>query len=278
MRFDFNFICDCHTHSQHSFDGCETIDDMCNKAIELGINVLTVTDHCEANGWKNSAESEFGDFTKRIPQSINSLKESQNKFTDKLTLLRGIELGQAMQDLESADEILALDDYDFVLASVHNVRNERDFYWLEYTESSAKELLHTYFNEVLEVADWNKFDSLSHLTYPLRYICGVNNIAIDINEYLPIIDKIFNTLIKNGKALEVNSSGLRQEIAEPMPNKFLLERYYSLGGRLVTVGSDAHKKEDLGKGINEVLNMLKSIGFTNYCYFKKRKPIKVELK
>lgn len=278
MSYDFEFICDCHTHSKWSFDGCEAIDDMCEQAIKLGISVLTVTDHCEVNGWNTPEDSEFGDFSKLIPESIKHLKESQIKYTGKLKLLRGIELGQAVQDLKSADIALSLDNFDFVLASVHNVRNERDFYWLEYTPESAKELLYTYFNEILEVVRWNKFDSLSHLTYPLRYITGVHKINIDINEYLPIIDEIFNELIKNGKALEVNSSGLRQEIGVTMPNKFLLTRYYSLGGRLITIGSDAHKVADLGKGINETLYLLKKIGFNNYYYFEKHNPVAVPIK
>jgi histidinol-phosphatase (PHP family) len=278
MSYDFEFICDCHTHSEWSFDGCEKIDDMCEQAIELGINVLTITDHCEVNGWNTPDDSEFGDFSKLIPESIKHLKESQIKYANQLKLLRGIELGQAVQDLKSADIALSLDDFDFVLASVHNVRNERDFYWLEYTPESAKDLLYTYFNEVLEVVKWNKFDSLSHLTYPIRYITGVHKINIDINEYLPIIDKIFNELIKNGKAIEVNTSGLRQEIGVTMPDEFLLTRYYSLGGRLVTIGSDAHKIADLGKGINETLHLLKKIGFDNYYYFEKHKPVAVPIK
>lgn len=278
MSYDFDFICDCHTHSKWSFDGCEETDDMCEQAIKLGINVLTITDHCEVNGWENPDDSEFGDFSTLIPKSIENMKKSQIKYADKLKLLRGIELGQAVQDLKSADTALSLDDFDFVLASVHNVCNERDFYWLEYTAEGAKKLLYTYFNEVLEVVQWNKFDSLAHLTYPLRYITGVHKIAIDINEYLPIIDEIFSTLIKNGKALEVNSSGLRQEIGLTMPNEFLLKRYYFLGGKLITVGSDAHKTADLGKGINEALHLLKDIGFDNYYYFEKHNAIAVPIK
>lgn len=278
MSYDFDFICDCHTHSKWSFDGCETIDDMCKQAIKLGINVLTITDHCEINGWNTPKDSEFGDFSKLIPQSIKHLKESQAKYSNKIKLLRGIELGQAVQDLKSADIALSLDDFDLILASVHNVRDTKDFYWLKYTEDSAKKILYTYFNEVLEVVKWNKFDSLSHLTYPMRYITGVNNISIDINEYLSIIDKIFTTLIRNNKALEVNSSGLRQEIGVTMPDKFLLKRYYSLGGKLITIGSDAHKTSDLGKGINETLYLLKNIGFENYYYFEKHKPVAVQIK
>lgn len=277
MKYDFKFVCDCHCHSEWSFDGCEKTDDLCEQAIKLGLNIITVTDHCEANGWNTPEDSEFGNFSELIPQSIKHLKESQKKYSSQIKLLRGIELGQAMQDLSSADKALALDDYDFVLGSVHNVRNTKDFYWLEYTEDFAKEILYTYFNEVLEVAEWNKFDSLAHITYPLRYIVGEHKVNVDINDYLYIIDEIFKTLIKNNKALEVNTSGLRQKIGVTMPDRFLLSRYKSLGGEYVTIGSDAHTVADLGKGINEGLHLLKEIGFTHYTYFEKHKPVNVPI-
>ncbi|MEF2919225.1 MAG: histidinol-phosphatase HisJ family protein [Acutalibacteraceae bacterium] len=277
MEKKFKFFCDCHCHSQWSFDGCEPVEDMCKQAIDNGIDVLTVTDHCEVNGWNTPEDSEFGDFSYLIPQSIKHLKQAQNKYGDKLKLLRGIELGQPVQDLEVADKILALDDFDFVLASVHNVRDTKDFYWLEYTPDYAEKILHIYFNEVLEVAEWNKFDSLAHITYPLRYITGEHKINIGISIYLPIIEKIFTTLIKNQKALEVNTSGLRQSIGVTMPNKELLELYKKLGGKYITIGSDAHKKCDLGKGINKGLQQLKEIGFEYITYFEKHNPILIPI-
>ncbi len=277
MEKNFKFICDCHCHSQWSFDGCETVDDMCKQAIDLGIDVLTITDHCEVNGWATPEDSEFGDFSQRIPQSVKYQKLAQEKYKGKLKLLRGIELGQPVQDLKSADIALAVDDFDFVLASVHNVRATKDFYWLEYTPEFAEQILHTYFNEVLEVVRWNKFDSLAHLTYPLRYIVGEYKINIDINKYLPTIEKIFTTLINNGKAMEVNTSGLRQAIGVTMPDKELIAFYKNLGGKYITIGSDAHKKCDLGKGINEGLKLLKETGFEYITYFKKHKPILVPI-
>lgn len=277
MNYDFKFICDCHCHSKWSFDGQETTDDMCEQAIKIGLDVITITDHCEANGWNTPQDSEFGDFAKLLPQSVAHLKESQKKYSSQIKLLRGIELGQAMQNLEAADKALSLDNFDFVLGSVHNVRNTKDFYWLEYTEEYAKKILNVYFEEVLEVTNWNKFDSLAHLTYPLRYITGEHKIKIDINDYLAVIDKIFLTLIKNGKALEVNTSGLRQKIGVTMPDRFLLERYKKLGGSYITIGSDAHAVDDLGKGINDGLHLLKNIGFDSYTYFEKRKPVIVPI-
>ncbi len=277
MKYDFKTVCDCHCHSEWSFDGCETTDNICQQAIQQGLSVITITDHCEANGWKIPEDSEFGDFSRLIPQSVAHMKASQQKYDGQIKLLRGLELGQAMQDLTSAETALGLDDFDFVLGSVHNIRNTKDFYWLNYTQDSAEKILYDYFAEVLEVAQWNRFDSLSHLTYPLRYITGREKIRMDITKYFSVIDEIFRTLIRNGKALELNTSGLRQELGTTMPDEFLLRRYRNMGGELVTIGSDAHVLSDLGRGINEGLHLLQNSGFDRYYYFEKHKPIAVEL-
>ena len=63
-------ICDSHTHSSNSFDAENTVDEMCQRAVELGLYALTITDHCEANFYDGPQHSEFGDFSKRIPQSV----------------------------------------------------------------------------------------------------------------------------------------------------------------------------------------------------------------
>jgi len=277
LQYDFTFVCDCHCHSEWSFDGCETTDDICQQAIDTGLSVVTITDHCEANGWRTPETSEFGNFSELIPQSVLHMKASQKKYDGKIKLLRGLELGQAMQDLECAEIALTLDTFDFVLGSVHNIRDTQDFYWLNYTPSFAENILYDYFNEVLEVAQWNKFDSLAHLTYPLRYITGREKIHIDISKYYTVIDEIFRTLIRNGKALEINTSGLRQELGKTMPDEILLERYKNIGGELITIGSDAHTLQDLGRGINAGLHLLKNIGFKQYFYFEQHSPIAVAI-
>ena len=49
------------------------------------------------------------------------------------------------------------------------------------------------------------------------------------------------------------------------------------GGEYVTVGADAHRAEDLGKGIREALDLLKACGFEYVTYFEKRKPVCVRV-
>ena len=51
----------------------------------------------------------------------------------------------------------------------------------------------------------------------------------------------------------------------------ILKLYLQMGGKLLTLGSDAHKAEKLGKGFGQTVQLLKSLGVTELQYVKKRK-------
>jgi histidinol-phosphatase (PHP family) len=44
---DTMYLADYHMHTKYSFDGLELIDDICNKAIERGMNEIALTDHMD---------------------------------------------------------------------------------------------------------------------------------------------------------------------------------------------------------------------------------------
>ena len=138
-------------------------------------------------------------------------------------------------------------------------------------------LLTTYWEEEREVIAWGQFDALGHLTYPLRYIEGDHGIPVDLSKHQEAIDGIFRALIDSGKALEVNTSGLRQKIGRALPDLPLVRRYRELGGELVTLGSDAHCVEDLGKGIEAGMDLLREAGFRRFAVYEQHKPILLPL-
>ena len=181
-------------------------------------------------------------------------------------------LGQPMQNLAAAEEILDACDFDFVLASVHNVRGMPDFYELDYSQVDITKVLHLYFDEILETIEWGKFDSLAHLTYPWRYIVGEHGLAIDNAQFSGRIDEVLKALIKKGKALEVNTSGLRQKLGDTMPNLPIVERYHELGGKLITLGSDAHRWPDVCGGVEQGMELIKKAGFTHFSLYSHHEP------
>ncbi len=260
------FACDCHNHSACSPDGHDSAAAMCARAQALGLYAYTLTDHCECQK-----------FEERYRARVETAWEQMGSLTPQngLRFYRGIELGQPNQDTAAADAALQGRAYDFVIGSIHNIRDFEDFFFLDYTgapEGYIHSLLTAYWQELLEMIAWGRFDALGHLTYPLRYIQGEHGIPVDLEKHQDAIDQVLTALIKSGKALEVNTSGLRQKIGRTLPDLPLLKRYHDLGGRLVTLGSDAHCTADLAKGIDQGMETLKAAGFTHFALYVQRQP------
>ncbi len=259
---------DLHTHCTLSFDGESSAEDMVTRAVMLGIKYYALTDHVDLGEFP---DPDF-DLEATVSGAGAQIPALREKYADKTELLYGVELGQAVQEPELAEKLLAENDYDFVIGSVHNIRGHEDFYFLDYTKTDPQELLGRYFDELLETAEAGRYDVLGHITYPLRYIVGENGINIDMKRYSGIIDEILRTVIKNGKGIEINTSGLRQKYGRTFPDAGTVKRYRELGGRILTIGSDAHRTGDLGKGIAEGIELARNCGFTEIAVYKERKP------
>lgn len=264
---------DCHTHSTCSPDGESTPREQLARAVELGLYAWTLTDHCEAQAW----EEEYRD---RAAAAREAMADLAARAPAGLRFYRGVELGQATQDPEAARLVWEHPDYDFVIGSIHNLRNREDFYYMKYEPdkmADVNELLEKYWAEELEMIDLGCFDSLGHLTYPLRYMETALRHPVDLTPHLEAIDAIFTALIRRDKALEVNTSGLRQGLGKTFPDLPLVKRYRALGGKLITLGSDAHRTADLGAGIPEGMAMLREAGFTEYHVYEKHTPAALPL-
>lgn len=264
-------IYDTHTHSIHSFDGNHSVEKMCESAILIGAKGICISDHCDI-GMKDYDLLSFAE------KQYNDTLDYKNKYAGKIDLLLGIELGQAIYDKKISNHILEKYNYDFVLGSIHNLDNMEDFYFLDYKKYDVENLLKDYFLAILELAKWDVTDSIAHLTYPLRYIVAREHIDVDISKYYDIIDEIFDTIIKNNKALELNVSGLFMDMKDTLPNKSLIKRFHDMGGKYVTVGSDSHYYDKICNGIDLGLDILKECGFDYYTIFKNRNPVLIEIK
>lgn len=271
-------LCDLHIHSNNSFDAISSVEELCNSAIDRGLYAIAITDHCEAPDIIKGDDCEYGCFDKLIPNSIKEAKLAKVKYADKLKVLCGIELGEPMHNDSCTQKALSYGEYDFILASVHNLKNMEDFYFMDYTKLDVNELLKKYFDELIETAKFEHFDSLAHLTYPLRYIIAQTGELPDLSVFFEQIDTIYNVLIKNNKALEINVSGLFKEMKTTLPDEQLVRRFKELGGKYITIGTDSHNAESVGVGIQEGIEVAKRAGFTQYTIFENRKPILIDIR
>lgn len=258
---------DSHVHSNCSPDAKDSMVQMCEAAERARLSSVTITDHCECDTYYIES------YNTLARRSYAEAQQVASALDGRIPVYAGIELGQPLQNETAANDILSACKFDFVLGSLHNVAGMKDFYFLDYTSIDVHEVLGRYFDELLSMVHWNGFDSLAHITYPYRYIVGEHKIdARPLPDFAEQIDEILLQLIKNQKALELNTSGLRQKIGQTLPPLEIMQRFRQLGGTYVTLGSDAHRCADVGAGIDAGLDLLKQAGFTEYTIYVGREP------
>lgn len=262
---------DLHTHSEHSFDGHHSCTLMCESAVQKGLKGIAITDHCEI-------DSKDCDFDKLCANQFFDVSKSAKIFGSEIKVYKGIEMGQAIYNKPLAESILEKYKYDFVLGSVHNLENMEDFFFLDYKYYDVYSLLGEYFECLYRLCEWNCFDSLAHLTYPLRYITGKHKIKVDLSKFSGAIESILELLIRNEKALEINTSGYFNEMQDILPSADIVKAFRRMGGKYITIGSDSHYFDKIGMGIEQGMNAALKCGFTHITVFENRQPRLIEIK
>ena len=90
------------------------------------------------------------------------------------------------------------------------------------------------------------------------------------------IEKVLKAIIRKGIAMEMCES-LFAEHEGQNPYTWIVQKYYDLGGYLITLSTDAHAPEEVGMGYDKRIPLLKEIGFTHILYYKDRKAVPCSL-
>lgn len=260
---------DSHVHSNFSGDSMEKIESIIERAIELGMNEITITDHLDLDfpGDVNIFELDFEKY-------IETLKNLKKEYKNNIKLKIGIELGLQPQLKDSYNKIFECEDIDFIIGSSHCVKG-MDIADKSFFEKYAKDEAHKlYFEEILKNIDaFPKISIYGHLDFINRYGRSIYDDYKKINLHMhkEIIDEILKKLIEKGIGIEINTSALRYGLRDFHPCRKILKRYKELGGEIITIGSDAHRALDIMRDFDKAKETLKELGFKNFCTFEKRK-------
>ena len=163
---------------------------------------------------------------------------------------------------------------DFVINSVHGDKG-KDFVFTDFTEPKER-TYKRYLQLVRQSLDVPyPYDVVGHIGYITRYV-PFENQGITLEEFGEELDDIFKTIIAKDKILEVNTA-TKQLPNSTLPEWALIERYYALGGRKISYGSDAHFAERIADKREETVARLKQIGFEYVTVPCKGEHIKVRI-
>ena len=222
-------IFDSHMHTKFSADSEMLAEDAINKSQKLGYGVV-FTEHFDFD-LPGDVDFTF------VPKDY--WNEYKNFRSNNVRL--GVEIGMEEHSRQACSDFIKKVPFDLVIGSIHLV-DRFDIYYPEYYEGKDKETAYKkYFQAMEEEAAIGDFDILGHIDYICR-AAPYENPEIDYQSFKNEIDKILKILVERNKVLELNTRRFNNKrgIKELIP---IYKKYKELGGKYVTIGSDAHRVE-----------------------------------
>lgn len=276
---------DNHVHTRFSTDSDTPMRSMIEKGISLGLSSICFTDHIDYGFPK---EKYHMDFLFSMEEYFHTLEKLSLDFPN-FSIRKGVELGLKKDVFSQALSLTQKYPFDFVIGSTHLV-DDIDPYYPEYWDAYGEEegIRHYYDTTYENITMGFDFDVYGHIDYVIRY-CPTMKKAREtgsinesfyghvMNQNKECIDEILLALIDGQKGIELNTGGLKYGLGHPNPHESILRRYRTLGGTILTIGSDAHEEKHLAYDFHKVPAILKDCGFDHYTCFQKRKPYTIPL-
>lgn len=260
-------LADYHIHTYYSDDSTQNMEEAIKYAIQLGLDEICFTDHVDY-GVKTDLNCDCESYLKEI-------RRYQSIYQNQIKIKFGIEFGVQVHTVESYETLFSQYPFDFVLLSCHQV-DDKELWTQDYQNGKTQDEYQLgYYNEILQVIKkYNNYSVLAHLDMMKRYD---KQGEYPFEKIKDIVTEILKLVIKNGKGIEINTSSFRYKLSDLTPCKDILKLYYDLGGEIITIGSDAHKKEQINDHREDIVQVLKQIGFKHIYTFENMQPIAHEL-
>ena len=265
---------DAHVHTDLSHDSAVPIDDHARLAVERGIAELAITDHVD---FAPSAPG-YGETT--FAQRERVVRDAAERWAARGVAIRfGVEITWDSRYATEIRDHLAGHAYDFVIGSVHIYRDspyaaDHVAGWV--SGRSLDEIVAPYFEEVTAGARTGLFDAMGHIDFVKRFLVPHVTTA-DLAAAPELYDPILAALVESGTALEINTSGLRTPAEETFPSPAIVARFHAMGGRAVTVGSDAHTTDSFAWALADGYASAAEAGFSALAFRRGGGRVDVDL-
>jgi len=248
---------DSHIHTEFSDDSEMKFEHALMQSRKIGIG-MTFTEHLDL----------------KFPPNIDNIFDIDKYFNDyekykNSKLMLGIEIGMQENCLEENREIASKYPFDYVIGSIHVANGEDIYYPKFYDRKTKKEAFEQYFQDMAAcVKQYEFIDSLGHIDYISRY-ATYDDKEINYHEFKESINDVLKTIVHSEKVIEINTRRLGDKGAyNNLVN--IYKAYNQMGGKYVTIGSDAHYAEDIGKNFKNALDLCQICNLKP-VYFIKRK-------
>ena len=251
-------VFDSHCHTVFSTDSRMTLDEAMEAAAAKEIGLI-ITEHMDYD--YPQAEAFLFDPQEYLATYAPYRSEK---------LLLGVEIGMRAECKEANRKLIENHGFDQVIGSIHVVEGMDIYDAAFYKGRSKRDVYCRYFEAMLQcVEEYDFIDALGHIDYIARY-ARYEDPEVYYGEYMELIDAVLLVVAGRETALEINTRRLESPVRlrQLLP---IYERFAALGGRFVTIGSDAHKPEDVGRWLRKGLAIAEFAGLQPVYYRERQR-------
>lgn len=250
-------IFDSHSHTHFSTDSEMQAVDAIRAAEAAGVG-LVFTEHLDYD-YPGELEFEFA------PEAYWAEYEPLRGADLRL----GVEVGMRPTTLDRSRDFVGKVSFDLVIGSIHIV-DGADLYYQECYEGRDKQEFFARYYELMaeQIYSHDFIDVLGHIDYISRY-APFTNPEVEYGTFHDGIDAVLRAAIETNTVMELNTRRLGSSLAlkELMP---VYRRYHELGGRYVTLGSDAHTPDAIGAHFGRAVELAHAAGLKIVTFVERK--------
>ncbi|MHA1495289.1 MAG: PHP domain-containing protein [Candidatus Thorarchaeota archaeon] len=229
---------DYHIHPNYSIDAEGSIEEYCEEALRKGLKEIAFTTHLDTNSIADDCYVNIRGKKVSTRSSVwledyeASIKSADDKYQERgLRVRLGVEVDYIPEIDGTLPENFHSTEFDVILGSMHLIDH------IAISDGRAEQAFKRYTRDI-----WK-----------------------------PHISDLANAMNTHSVGFEVNTSALRRGQSQPMPEASIINELKVEGVSTVTVGSDAHRPQDIGSDFEIAFRMLRDAGFSDISLFEKRK-------
>ncbi|MBS3909231.1 MAG: histidinol-phosphatase HisJ family protein [Actinobacteria bacterium] len=253
---------DYHVHTARCGHADGEMSDYVAQARKIGLREIGFADHLPLLTTEDPSLTMTLDEFSGYVQEVHSLAGDADGIIVKL----GIEADYLPGLERETAALLASCDFDYVIGSIHFI-DGWGFDDGRYLEGYAQKDIHTiyedYFKLVAQAAGSGMFDIIGHLDLVKKY--GFRP-ETDITS---LLEDTVAAIKEAGVCVEINTAGLRKPAGEVYPSEAILA-LCSKAGVPITLGSDAHRPDQVGMDFDHALRLAVAAGYRRLTVFDGR--------
>jgi len=261
---------DLHIHTPFCGHARGTMEESVQNAIRLGCKAIGFAGHFPYPPGFNEPFHDCVIPKDRFPNYVEEVHRLQKMYRDRIAILLAAEIDYFKGYTDQTEAMCRDYSFDYIIGSVHFVEGVAIDHSEDMLQAHLEELggirglWEKYWQCMENLIDWEMCDVVAHFDLPQKFVRSQC-----IPDFTERVDSLLKKIRDRDLVLEVNTGGIDRSLHQETYPSLPILRMAVEKGIEITLGSDAHAPEEVGRHFRKTEELLKSLGWKKVVFFEK---------